>query len=139
MSLQSTNDASSEDVSTSPHFVLGGKQSGLAMAEHLHENGHAVTVVNEVYRSSDVPGIRGDPTDIDLLEESGLEEASTVVVATKSDARNILICQLVSVNFDVPRTLVLIHDPNRLDPIVEAGHEPICVTAALFGSVTERL
>jgi Trk K+ transport system NAD-binding subunit len=82
--------------------------------------------------------VAGSPTDVDLLTESGLETASTAIVATRSDARNLLVAQLARTQFDVPRIVVLVHDPERLGSLAEAGHEPVCATAALSETITER-
>jgi trk system potassium uptake protein TrkA len=111
--------------------VLGGEHVGLSIAERLQADGHAVTVIDERYGSADVPGIEGSPTDVALLTEAGLETASSAIVSTGSDARNFLIAQLVSVNFDVPRIVVLVHDPERVPLLAEAGYEPFCVPTAL--------
>jgi Trk K+ transport system NAD-binding subunit len=111
---------------------------GLAIAERLQTDGEAVVVVDEAYDAADVPGVAGSPTDVDLLAESGLEAASTAIVATRSDARNLLVAQLARTHFDVSRTVVLVHDPERLASLAEAGHEPVCATAALSETITDR-
>ena len=121
------------------HFVLGGNYVGVAIAEQLQTDGYTVTIVDESYNSDDVPGIQGNPTDVELLIESGLETATSVIVGTRSDARNFLIAQLVRVHFDVPRILVLVHDPERFSAIADAGHEPLCVTTVLSETVREHI
>jgi len=138
-SLRSTDGTSSDAVAPATHFVLGGEHLGLAIAERLQADGHAVTAVDEAYDSAEIPGVEGSPTDVALLAELGLETASSVIVGTRSDARNLLVAQLVRVHFDVPRIVVLVHDPERVAPLAEAGHHPLCVTTALSETVTERV
>ncbi len=125
--------------SQATHFVLGGARVGIAIAEQLQADGHPVTIVDERDDSANVPGVQGSPTDIGLLTESGLNTATSVVVGTRSDARNFLIAQLVQVHFDVPQITVLVHDPERLSAVAEAGHEPLCVTTVLSEAVVKRI
>jgi len=130
---------SSDDAAENTHFVLGGEHVALAVAERLQTDGHAVTVVDETYDSDDVPGVKGPPTDVALLGDSGVDEASTVVVGTRSDSRNLLIARLVRAHFDVARTVVLVNDPERLSLLAEAGHEPVCVTSLVSEAVRDQL
>ena len=132
-------DSSQRGDPLATHFVLGGAHIGMAIAEQLQADGHPVTIVDENYNSENVPGIQGSPTDVELLSESGLKTAASVVVGTRSDARNFLIAQLVQVHFDVPQVTVLVHNPERLSVMAEAGHEPLCVTTALSEAVVKRI
>jgi len=58
-------------------------------------------------------------------------------VATPDDGRNLLVAQLVRTRFDVGGVFVLVHTPDRSDPVAEAGHEPICATSALADAVAD--
>lgn len=138
-SLLPTDDDSSHTANQERHFVLGGGRIGVAIAEQLQDEGHPVTIVDEECGTTDVPAIDGKPTDPDQLTDAGLDRASSVIVVTQSDARNFLIAQLVRTHFDIPRTIVLVNDPARLNPLAEAGHEPLCVPSALSKTVTEKL
>jgi trk system potassium uptake protein TrkA len=138
-SLLPTDDDSADTVGQERHFVLGGGRTGVAIAEQLQTDGHPVTVVDEECAATDVPAVEGTPTDLDHLTEAELETASTVIVVTQSDAQNFLIAQLVRTHFDIPRIIVLVNDPERLDPLAKAGHEPLCVPSALSETVTEKL
>jgi Trk K+ transport system NAD-binding subunit len=119
------------------YYVLGGEHVGLAVARRLQAEGCPVTVVDESHEPGELPGIQGDPTDLQVLTEAGIGDTSTVVVATHSDRRNFLVAQLVRAHFDVPRTVVLTHDPDRFTLLAEAGHEPFCVSTALSEALSE--
>jgi Trk K+ transport system NAD-binding subunit len=164
-----TADDSGRARSRPTHFVLGGGHLGTAIAERLRADGRAVVTVDERRRSTDAGGsttteaadagrptdatrgstdvrvssdgtsVAGDPANVDVLSTSGVDGASTVIVGTRSDARNFLIAQLVRARFDVDRILVLVHDPRRLVPLADAGHEPLCVTSTVSETVTETL
>jgi len=138
-SIRPTDTAPLDAGERASHFVLGGERLGQAIAEQLDADGHTVTVVDETPRAGTVPGIEGSPTDVDILAESGLNGADVVIVGTQSDARNLLVAQLVRVHFDVGRIVVLVTDPERYPVLAEAGHEPLCVTTAVARAVTEQL
>jgi trk system potassium uptake protein TrkA len=103
----------------------------------LREDGHAVSLVDDTNELSKTPVLRGDPADVRVLEEAEVAAASTVIVATESDSRNLLIAQLVRVRFDVPEVVVVANNPERFDLIVEAGHEAVCATSALSEVVVD--
>lgn len=127
------------DREKSTYYVLGGKHLGSAVARRLRADGHPVRVVNESYDRSDTLGVRGDPTDVRTLEAAGVATASTVVVATESDSRNLLIAQLVRACFDVTNIIMLTNIPDRLDVFREAGHEPVCATSALSDALADTI
>lgn len=121
------------------HYVLGGDAVGTAIADQLRTDGHRVALIDTSDESGAVPGAGGDPTASTVLSKSGIDASSTVVVATRSDPRNLLIAQLVRARFDVPRVVAFVDDPDRLPLFVEAGHEPFCVTTALSETLAEEL
>jgi trk system potassium uptake protein TrkA len=124
------------------HYVLGGAHVGTAIAEQLRAAGHRAAIVDESYESresGDVPGTAGDPADVGVLSESGVENASAVVVATGSDRQNLLIAQLVRSRFDRPRVVGFVSDPDLLPLFADAGHEPFCVTTALSEALVETV
>lgn len=112
------------------YYVLGGDHLGAAVARELRATGALVTLVTE-QTDLETEAIVGNPTDLSVLAEAGLDDASRVVVATRSDRRNLLIAQLVGVRFAVENVVVLLNDPERHDPIIDAGHEVVCATTAL--------
>lgn len=128
---------SAGEVEETAHYVLGGDHVGVAISERLQASGRRVAIVDEAYEPGDVPTFVGDPTDVDVLSDAGVESASTVVVTMRSDRRNLLVAQLVRARFDVPRIVVLVNDPDRLPLFTEAGHEPFCATTALSEALGE--
>ncbi|WP_433634362.1 NAD-binding protein [Halomicrococcus sp. NG-SE-24] len=121
------------------YFVLGGAHLGTSIARRLHAEGHPVSIVDETHDSTELPGLHGNPENIQVLEEAGVSETSTVIVATSRDSRNLLIAQLVRVHFDVSEILVLVNTPDRYDLVAEVGHEPICATTVLSDTVLDSL
>jgi len=128
-----------DDVADATHYVLGGGETGIAIAEQLRRDGFRVAVVAESDEREGVPVVVGDPSALDVLADAGVGGASTVVVASRSDRRNLLVAQLVRARFDVPRVVSLVNDPDRQPVFTEAGHEPLCVTNTLSEALRETL
>jgi trk system potassium uptake protein TrkA len=121
------------------YVVLGGNHVGEAVAKRLQTAGSTVRVVTEVPRETTLPSVDGDPAKLSTLEDATVADAGTVIVATDTDARNLLVAQLVRANFDVPRVFVLTNQPDRVDSVDAAGHEPVCATTAIADAVVEEL
>lgn len=139
MTSSKSSDSKPSDSMTQNKFILGGGKLGLEIAQLLQQNGHKVTIVNKKYKFTDIPGIKGDPINIDVLTKAGLEKASSVIIATKSDSKNFLIAQLIDIHFNTPQITVLVNNPKRLPPISDAGHKTLCLATALYESFTEYL
>ena len=129
----------SSDGRESDYYVLGGGEVGVNVARQLQAAGQKVTVIDESYDCPTTPGERGDPTDLRTLSEAGIPETSTVVVATRSDRRNLLIAQLVRAHFDVSRIIVLVNDRDRFDAFLNADHELVCATTVLSDALVESV
>ncbi|MFC6951537.1 NAD(P)-binding protein [Halorubellus litoreus] len=117
------------------HHVLGGGHVGDAIADRLRTDGQVVARVDEAAVTTDGSSVRGDPADAATLSTAELTDADAVVVATGSDARNLLVAQQVRAHFDVERVVVLTHHPERVTSMAAAGHEPVCVTTAVADAV----
>lgn len=129
--LRAKGTDSSSETRGATHYILGDTHIGIAIAERLQAAGYRVAIINDSYESSGISGFTGDPGTVDVLVESGVETASTVIVGTGSDRRNLLTAQRVRARFDVPRVIAFVHDPDRAPLFADAGHEPFCVTTAV--------
>lgn len=141
MSPYRVNDPQTE-LREPTHYVLGGAHVGIAIAERLRAAGHRVAVIDDAYDSSastDVPGIAADPAESDVLSDLGIQGTSTVVVATGSDRRNLLLGQSVRSRFGVSRIVPLVNDPSRVSAFEDAGYDPLCVTTVLAETVGETV
>lgn len=127
----------SDETRAATQYVLAGGHVGTAIAERLQSAGHRVAVIDESYDSEQIPGYAGDPSDTDILSQSGVATASAVIVAARSDRQSLLIAQLVRTEFDVPRIIAFVNRPDRRPLFADVGHEPFCVTTALSETVGE--
>lgn len=131
--------AAGDGTPNASHYILGGGPVAIAIAEELQARGHQVIVVDDSYEADDIPVFNGNPAAKEILAESGVDDASRVIVATRSDRRNLLIAQLVRAGFDVEDVVVFVHDPDRAPIFADAGHEPFCVTSALVDGFGETI
>ena len=121
------------------YYVLGGGSAGIALARHLQADGRSVHFVDDREPPDDIPAIRDDPADMTVVQHIGLPPNAVVIAATRSDKRNLLIAQLVGTTTDVRRIVVLTNQPERREPIADAGYEPLCVTTAVSDTLTNTI
>ena len=92
-------------------LIAGGGTVGGNLARRLVENRHDVVVVEQnrevceqITARVGALAIHGTATDIDVLEEAGIEKAEVAVGALPNDADNLAFIILAR-NFDVPRLI----------------------------------
>ena len=136
---RSTEDDRYDAEAVTPYYVLGDGHLGAAVARRLREDGRTATTVDTSGGLPKTPGQTGNLADVRLLEDAGVADASTVLVTTSSDSRNLLLAQLVRAHFDVSRVLVLVNSPPRQNIFADAGHEPVCATTALSDALVENV
>jgi Trk K+ transport system NAD-binding subunit len=126
---------------TQETLVLGGGPIGLHLATELAGQDHAVAVVDVASMVS-----RARETGL-LAYESTLETATpnvdctaeTVIVATPSDARNLLLATAAPRAFDAERVIALVNDPDRLAVFDAAGIETVCVSRAIAAAIVDDI
>jgi len=71
----------------------------------------------------------GTALEIDALLEAGIESADAFIAATDGDNTNLVVAQIASKRFNVPRVIVRVMDPYRAAWYAEQGLETISPTA----------
>ena len=130
--IRSTGTDGVEGREPADYCVLSDGSVGDGIADRLRADGHDV-------QSLDVGLPVDDASEPQSTVAVGLDEASTVVVATRLDGRNLLLAQQAETRFDIDRVLVLVHDPPQLGSFEAAGHEPVCATTAPPEAVIDGL
>jgi len=130
--IRPTGTDRAEEGEPADYCVLSGDSVGDEIADRLRADGHDVQLL-------DVGPPMNDASEPRSTVAVRLDGVSTVVVATRSDGRNLLLAQQAETRFDIDRVLVLVHDPPRLEPFEAAGHEPVCATTALSEAVIDEL
>jgi trk system potassium uptake protein TrkA len=127
-------------------IVIGCGRVGSAVALQLNASGWDVIAVDE---NEDALGrlgenwtggfVVGHGMDLQLLRESGIEDADAVVVTTDGDNTNIVIGQLAQKNFEVPGVIVRVLDPARAQFYAERGLRIVCPTSAAIETLVETV
>lgn len=114
-------------------LIVGGEKLVYFISRLFFSKGHTVTVINRDQRECTRLARRlkstivyGDGSDLTILEEAGARSADAVLAATPNDEDNLVICQLASFHFGVPRTLALVNDPDN-----EEVFQKLQITSAL--------
>ena len=82
--------------------IVGGGNVGFMVAQQLQNTSTNITIIEEEARrcarlAKWLPkalGLRGDGTDLELLEQEQIEEADVVVAVTNDDSKNLLVSML---------------------------------------------
>jgi len=123
--------------------IAGGGVFGQALAARLVSNHHDVVVIEREKSVCELLSakvgalaIHGAATDIDVLEDSGIERAEVAVAALPNDADN-LAFTLLAKKFAVPRILIRMRDP-RYDAAyrLAGGTLAISVSELFVGQLT---
>jgi trk system potassium uptake protein len=98
--------------------VIGGGNVGFMVAEQLQEYGADLTVIESDFERSEklaallpkVLVLRGDGTDLELLEQERIEDADVVVAVTSDDATNLLV-SLLAKQLGIPKVITRVGRP----------------------------
>ncbi len=120
-------------------LIVGGEKLVYFVSRLFTSKGHSVTIINRDQRECASLARRlkgvivyGDGSDLTVLQEAGARSADALLAATPNDEDNLVICQLASFHFGVPRTLALVNDPDN-----EQIFQKLQITSAL--SITRLL
>ena len=102
-------------------LIAGGGKVGANLARSLLRAGHEVTLIEQrPYRFDKLEAefehqvIRGDATELFVLERAGIKRPPDLLVAaTGDDEDNIVICQLAREKYGVEKVIARINDPRN--------------------------
>ncbi len=121
-------------------IVVGCGRVGSRLAIRLNNQGHQVTVVDEVREAfmrlgTEFSGatLQGSGLDNEVLRRAGAAGADIVLALTGGDNRNLMVAQIAKHIFGVERTVARLHDPVRAAKFRELGIETLCTTTVLEG------
>jgi trk system potassium uptake protein TrkA len=127
-------------------IVVGCGRVGSSVARRLAREGWDVTAVDETEAAlarlgQDWGGgfVVGHGMDLKTLKQAGIEDADAVIIATDGDNTNIVVAQLAQKQFEVPRVVVRLLDPNRADFYTSQGLNVVCPTKTAIDTLTEQV
>ena len=116
-------------------LIVGCGRLGSPLAETLDRQGHDVAVVDRqkenFERLSDQYGgliFEGNPIDLQVLTNAGIESCDAVAAATPDDNLNITVCQIAKKIFGIENAVARISDPAREEIFSTLGLRCICHT-----------
>jgi trk system potassium uptake protein TrkA len=125
-------------------LIVGGGDSLYFLCKNFMAKGHEVVVVDrnrqecvELSRKLKAVVVWGDGSDPEVLEEAGAMVADIVLAITPRDQDNLVVCQLSSLRFGVPRTLALANDPDNVE-VFEKLNVSSFSTVQILGSLIEQ-
>lgn len=114
-------------------LVVGCGKLGSQLCAGLEKDGHTVSVVEQdPALFSNLPDyfagytVTGVPIDQEVLRQAGIEACDVVAAVTPDDNMNVMVCQMASTFFHVPRVLARIYDPARSEVFRQFGLHTIC-------------
>lgn len=114
-------------------IIIGCGRLGANLANTLSDNGEDVLIIDknkEAFRKlSPAFGgltLNGDATDLDILLEAQIGNATTVIAVTNNDNANILVAQIAREMFHIERVIARLYDPEREYVYHEFGIDTIC-------------
>jgi trk system potassium uptake protein TrkA len=107
-------------------LVVGCNRLGSALAHHLSNLGHQVTIIDQSASSFDIlPAdfhgrvIEGDVLTRDVLHRAEIETAEAVVAVTNSDTLNAVVAHIAESVYNISNVVVRNYDP-RWQPFQDA-------------------
>lgn len=126
-------------------LIIGGGKPITFLCRTFLAKGHDVTVINhdqeecvQLARRFKVAVIHGDGSDPTILEEAGAYGADAVLAVTGNDQDNLAACQLARLQFDVPRNVALVNDPDNERVFRKLGIDAISTTRAVASMIEQR-
>jgi trk system potassium uptake protein TrkA len=102
-------------------LIVGGGRTGARLANLLLNQNYRVRLVENRrellgYLHQELPTeviYEGSPVDPSILEAAGIREVHAVAAVTSNDSSNLVICYLAKTQFEVPRTISRVNNPNN--------------------------
>lgn len=116
-------------------IIIGCGRLGANLANTLSDGGGNVLIIDKnkdsfrkLSHSFGGLSIIGDATDIDIMQEAQIGNASAVIAVTNNDNANIMVAQIAREMFHTKRVIARLYDPEREHVYHEFGIETICPT-----------
>jgi trk system potassium uptake protein len=115
-------------------IIIGCGKVGASLAGSLVSQGHDVVIIESdmklIQNTADLDCIKitGVPIDRDVLKQAGVETADVLCAVTQNDNINIIVAQIASEIFKVPRIITRIFNPINREVFEEFSLNTICST-----------
>ena len=129
-------------------LVAGGGKVGANVARSLLKMGHEVTLIEQrpprfeqLQEEFQHQVQLGDATELHVLELAGIGRPPDLVLAvTGDDEDNLIICQLATEGYRVPKVVARVNDPRNQEHFDLLGiTQTVCATANVLGLVEHEV
>ncbi|MDF2886246.1 MAG: trkA 2 [Lacrimispora sp.] len=114
-------------------IIIGCGRLGANLANTLSDGGEDVLIIDknkDAFRKLSPAfgglSLNGDATDLDVLQEAKISNATAVIAVTNNDNANILVAQIAREMFHNGRVIARLYDPEREYVYHEFGIDTIC-------------
>ncbi len=119
-------------------IIAGGGGTGSHLAMLLLAQGHEVRLIESrpellVYLHRELPTemiYDGDPTDPEVLDAAGVQQAHVIACVTANDADNLVIASLARFNYNVRRVIGRVNNPRNAWLFTPAFGVDVCLNQA---------
>jgi trk system potassium uptake protein TrkA len=125
-------------------LIVGGGKTLYFLCRNFTAKGYETVIINrdrrecvQLARQLSALVIYGDGSDATVLKEAGAMGADAVLAITPNDEDNLIICQLASIQFGVPRAIALANDPDNAEIFEKLGVAAFSTTH-IVGSLIEQ-
>jgi trk system potassium uptake protein len=126
-------------------LIVGGGKTLYFLSRNFTSKGYEVVIINrnekecvQLARQLSATVVCGDGSDAGILKEAGAMGADAVLAITPNDQDNLVICQLASVNFGVPRSVALANDPDNAEVFEKLGVSAFSTTHIVSSLIEQR-
>ena len=126
-------------------LIAGGGKTLYFPCRNFAAKGYKVVVINrnredcvQLARQLPATVVCGDGSDPGILKDAGAMGADAVLAITPNDQDNLVVCQLASLQFDVPRAVALANDPENADVFEKLGVSAFSTTQIVGSLIEER-
>jgi trk system potassium uptake protein TrkA len=126
-------------------LIIGGGKMLYFLCRNFAAKGYEVVIINRNHdecvrlaRQLSATVVCGDGSDARILEDAGAMGADVVLAITPNDQDNLVICQLASHRFDVPRAVALANDPDNADVFEKLGVSAFSTTHIVSSLIEQR-
>jgi trk system potassium uptake protein TrkA len=125
-------------------LIAGAGKTLYFLCRNFTAKGYQVVIINQdreecvhLARQLSALVVCGDASDTTILKEAGAMDTDVVLAITPNDQDNLVICQLASIQFGVPRVLALANDPDNAEIFEKLGVSAFSTTH-IVGSLIEQ-
>ena len=127
-------------------IIAGCRKVGSHLATLLSQTNHDVVVIDSDPDNFQMLGsgfngltITGMPIDEDVLRSAGIEKADALAAVSSDDNMNVMISQVATNLFHVPKVITRVYDPERETVFRKLGLTTICPTMLAIEKIRDYL